>query len=65
MNINEMREKTMFRAIIVALVCAGILAFFAIAAEAQTNQVRCINLLDGKTVQIFMTMQCPRGWAPV
>ena len=49
------------------LVALGVFATLAFATGdifAQTNQVRCVNLLDGETIQIFMGMQCPRGWAP-
>ena len=58
------RRNTM-KNILIAIGIFATLTFFTGASVAQTNQVRCINLLDGKTVQIFMTMQCPRGWAPV
>lgn len=39
--------------------------FFTADVQAQHQQVRCINIMDGETIQIFNQMNCPRGWAPI
>ena len=57
------KESAIWTAIAVAFLLLAL--GFSTQLMAQHQQVRCINILDGKTVQIFNQQNCPHGWAPI